>query len=173
MRPLFIYGSLMDRELLALVIGRATDGLRIEVATIYDFIRRRALNESFPILVPHPGGRVDGVVVTDLTAADVDRLRFYEATDYEGSDYALATLPVECRGEFLAAQVFLPTAQLSADEMIWDFDAWAAVERPLFIEMIQERMSRYGSISAAKNNALWPQMKADIERRFHACRTDA
>jgi hypothetical protein len=37
MQPFFLYGSLMDRELLALV-GRAPDGLRI-----HDFVRRRAL----------------------------------------------------------------------------------------------------------------------------------
>jgi Gamma-glutamyl cyclotransferase, AIG2-like len=60
------YGSLMDRELLALVIGRATDELRVKAATIHDFVRRRALNESFPVLVPHPGGRVEGVLVRDL-----------------------------------------------------------------------------------------------------------
>src|SRR5262245_17440033 len=109
MQLFFFYGVLMDRELLALVIGRATDGLRIEVATVHDFIQRRALNESFPILVTHPGGRVEGVLVTDLTAADVDRLKFYEGSDYEGSEYVLAALQVECRGELRAAQVFLPT----------------------------------------------------------------
>src|SRR5262245_6455403 len=140
MQPFFIYGSLMDRELLALVIGRATDRLRMEAATIHDFVRRRVLNESFPILVPHPGGRVEGVLVTDLTVADVARLQFYEASDYEGSDYILEVLPVECRGERLAVQVFLPTARLAADETIWDFDTWAAtVERPLFMAMVEER----------------------------------
>jgi len=173
MQPFFFYGVLMDRELLALVIGRATDGLGIEVATVHDFIQRRALNESFPILVSHPGGRAEGVLVTDLTAADVDRLKFYEASDYEGSDYALAALPVECRGEFLAAQIFMPTAHIAADEMVWDFDTWAAVDRPLFMATVQERMSRYGRISAAENNALWPQMKAEVERRFYASRGDA
>jgi hypothetical protein len=32
----FFYGSLMDRELLALVIGRTGDELRMEAATIHD-----------------------------------------------------------------------------------------------------------------------------------------
>ena len=92
---LFFYGSLMDRELLALVIGRATDGLSIEAATLHGFDRRRVRDESFPILVPHTGGRVEGVLVTDLTAADIARLQFYEGSDYEGSEYALAALQVE------------------------------------------------------------------------------
>ena len=163
---LFIYGSLMDRELLALVIGRATDELRMEAATVHDFVCRRALNESFPILVPHPGGRVEGILVTDLTVADIARLKFYEAADCENAEYELTALPVECRGEQLPAQTFLPTALIAADETVWDFDTWAAAERPLFMAMIEERMSRYGSITTAENNALWPQMKAEVERRF-------
>jgi hypothetical protein len=79
----------MDRELLALVMGRAADGLRIEAATVPDFVRRRALNESFPILMPQPGGRVEGALVTGLTVTDFDRLKFYEASDYEGSEYVI------------------------------------------------------------------------------------
>jgi hypothetical protein len=93
----FFHGSLMDRELLALVIGRAIDDLRMEAATIHEFVCRRAL---------------------------------------------------------------------AADETVWDFDTWAAAERPLFMEMVQERMLRYGSITAAENDALWPQVKAEVERRF-------
>lgn len=162
----FFYGSLMDRELLALVIGRAANELCMEAATIHDFVPRRALNESFPILVPHPGGRVEGALVTGLTAADIARLRFYEASDYDGSEYALTVLAVECRGELLQAQVFLPTVNIEADETVWDFDTWAAAERALFIALVEERMSRYGSLTAAENNALWPQMKARVHARF-------
>jgi hypothetical protein len=159
----FFYGSLMDRELLALVIGRTTDELRMEAATIHDFVCRRALNESFPILVSHRGGRVEGILVMGLTPADIARLKFYEA---EGSEYVLTELQVECRGELLPAQVFLPTVNIAADETGWDLDTWAAAERPIFMALVEERMSRYGSITAAENDALWPQVKADVERRF-------
>ncbi len=172
-QPLFIYGSLMDPELLALVIGRATDGFRFEAASVHGFIRLRARNESFPILVPHAGGRVEGVLVFNLTAADVARLQFYEGLGYEGSWYSLEVLPVECRGEVLSAQVYLPTAHLTADDAVWDFDAWAAAERDLFIAMVHEKMSQYGRMSAAESDALWPQLKAEVERRFHARRGDA
>src|SRR5262245_18899000 len=129
MQRFFLYGSLMDPELLALVIGLATEGLGFEVATVHGFIGRRALNESFPMLVPRAGGKVEGMLVFDLTSADVARLRFFEGSDYEGSWYALEAVPVECRGgEVLTAQVFLPTAHIAADQMLWDFEAWAAVE---------------------------------------------
>jgi hypothetical protein len=51
---------------------------------------------------------------------------------------------------------------IAVDETIWDFDTWAAAERPLFMAMVEERISRYGSISTAENHALWPQMKAEV-----------
>jgi hypothetical protein len=154
---IFFFGSLMDRELLALVI----EELRIEAATIHGFARRRARDESFPMLVPHPGGRVEGVLVTELTEADIARIQFFE-----GSDYALAGLAVECLGERLAAQVFLPTARLAAEETAWDFDAWAAAERALCVALAEELMSHYGRLTIAEIDALWPEMKARAQRRF-------
>ena len=66
--------------------------------------------------MPEPGGRVEGALVTNLTPPDIDRLKFYEASDYEGSDYALTAMVVECRGELLQAQVFLPTENIAAEE---------------------------------------------------------
>jgi hypothetical protein len=43
----FFFGSLMDRELLVLVIGRAIEDLGIEAAVIHGFARRRpAMNPS-------------------------------------------------------------------------------------------------------------------------------
>jgi hypothetical protein len=157
----FFFGSLMDRELLALVIGRAIEDLGVAAAVIHGFARRRARDESFPVLVPHPGGRAEGVLVTDLTAADIARIQFFE-----GSDYALAALRVECRGERLAAQVFLPTARLAAEETAWDFDSWVAAERALCVALAEELMSHYGSLSIAEIDALWPEMKARAQKRF-------
>jgi hypothetical protein len=157
----FFFGSLMDRELLALVIGRAIEDLGIEAATIHGFARRRARDESFPVLVPHPGGRVEGVLVMDLTEADIARIQFFE-----GLDYALAALAVECRGERMAAQVFLPTARLAAEETAWNFDAWAAAERAFCVALAEELMSHYGSRTIAEIDALWPEMKARAHKRF-------
>jgi hypothetical protein len=135
----FFYGSLRDRQVLAIVIGRAIDGLRIEAATIHGFARRRVRDKSFPILVPLSGGRAEGVLVTNLTQTDIARLQFFE-----GQQYVLVALPVECGGKQLSAQVFLPTDRLQAEETPWDFDSWVESERDLFRAMAEKRMSQYG-----------------------------
>ena len=157
----FFFGTLMDRQVLAIVIGRAVDDLRIEAATIHGFACRRVRDESFPILVPLSGGRVEGVLVTNLTQPDIARLQFYE-----GYEYVLVALPVECGGKQLSAEVLLPTDRLEAEETPWDFDSWVESERDLFLAMAEERMSQYGSISISENDALWPQKKARVLARF-------
>lgn len=158
---LFFFGSLMDMELLALVTGRAVDDLEVAGAALHGFVRRRARGESFPIVVPHPGGRVAGALVTGLTAADVDRIQYFE-----GSDYALQCFGVELSDERVEALVFVPTARLEPEAAEWDFDSWSRQERAMCIALAEELMSHHGRLGAAEIDALWPEMKARVARRF-------
>ena len=158
---LFFFGSLMDLELLALVIGRRLDDLSTAEAALHGFERRRAVGESFPVIVPHPGGRVVGLLVDGLTAADLDRIQFFE-----GSDYALHPFTVGCGEERIDVQVFLPTARLEAEPSAWDFAAWAETERTMCFALAEELMSHYGGRSIAEIDVLWPEMKEQAEQRF-------
>jgi Gamma-glutamyl cyclotransferase, AIG2-like len=158
---LFFFGSLMDADLLALVTGRAATDFSTALAVLHGFERRRAIGESFPIIVPHPGGRVDGVLVQDLTDADLARVQFFE-----GSDYALHPFTVDCAGERVEVQVFLPTARLEAEEATWDFEAWVETERAMCFALAEELMSHYGGLSIAEIDVLWPEMKTRARRRF-------
>jgi hypothetical protein len=165
---LFFFGSLMDMELLALVTGRPVNRLSVAAAVLHGFERRRAIGESFPIIVPHPGGRVEGVVVGGLAEADLDRILFFE-----GVDYALRRFTVECAGERVEAGVFLPTARLMAEDAAWDVAAWAETERAMCFALAEELMSHYGALDVAGIEALWPAMKARAFRRFRRARREA
>jgi hypothetical protein len=158
---LFFFGSLMDLELLALVIGRPVDGLATAAAVLHGFARRRAVGESFPVIVPHPGGWVDGLLVDGLTAADLDRIQFFE-----GSDYALHPFVVECAEERIDVHVFLPTVRLEAEPSAWDLAAWVETERAMCFALAEALMAHYGGLGIAEIDVLWPEMKAEAERRF-------
>jgi len=158
---LFFFGSLMDLELLVLVAGRPVDRLSTAAAVLHGFERRRAVGESFPLIVPHPGGRVDGMLVEGLTETDIDRIQFFE-----GSDYALHPFAVECAAERIDVHVFLPTARLEPEEAAWDFGAWIETERAMCIALAEELMSHYGGRSIAEIDVLWPEMKTVALRRF-------
>lgn len=158
---MFFFGSLMDRDLLALVIGRAIDDLTVTEATLLGFERRRARDESFPIIVPHPGGRVDGVLVDGLGAADLDRIQFYES-----DDYALQAFKIDTAAGRAEAQVFLPTETLEDEGVVWDFESWLEEEKPMCLILAEELMSHYGTLTPAQYEVLWPEMKERARERF-------
>jgi hypothetical protein len=122
-----------------------------------------------------------GPVISVKSQSDYEKA-VVQAVEYCDKNYGyVAHTPQEWEGtpkdihfvcEPWAAHVFLPTEHIAADEMVWNFDTWAVAERPLFLAMVKERMSRYGTISAAENHALWPQMKTEVERRFRRRRGD-
>lgn len=162
---LFFFGSLMDTDLLELVIGREADNIEVANAALRGFVRRRARGESFPIVVPYPGGRVDGLLVAGLTVTDIDRIQYFE-----GSDYRLQTFAVELADERLEALVFVPTAQLDPEPTEWDFDGWVREERAMCFALADELMSHYGRLSAAEIDELWPVMKERTAKRFRRTR---
>ncbi|MEQ1868280.1 MAG: gamma-glutamylcyclotransferase family protein, partial [Micropepsaceae bacterium] len=78
----FFYGSLMDRELLEAVIGRDASNLQFAPGWLKGYVADTAERYSFPTLVEHRTGRVDGIVVKGLTAADIGRIAYFDDEDY-------------------------------------------------------------------------------------------
>jgi len=157
----FFFGSLMDTDLVRLVLDRAIEDLLFTSAELLGYERRRAKNESFPIIVPTPGGRVEGVLVEGLTAADVERIRWYES-----DDYALRPCLVGIEERRHEAHVFLATETLEPEATAWDFDHWVGTEKPMCIALETEIMAQYGQISPPELVRRWPEMKARATARF-------
>jgi Gamma-glutamyl cyclotransferase, AIG2-like len=157
----FFFGSLIDTDLVRLVLDREIDDLVFTAAELLGYERRRAKNESFPIIVPTPGGRVEGQLVEGLTAADVERIRWYES-----DDYALHPCLVGIEERRHEAHVFLATETLEPEDAHWDFDHWAKTEKPMCIALATEIMAQYGQISAEELVRRWPEMKARAMARF-------
>jgi hypothetical protein len=159
---IFFFGSLMDRDFLGLVLGREVDGLVLEPAVLRGFQRRRAKGETFPILVPHVDGRVDGVVVEGFAPEDVARLSYYETTDY-----ALHPFPVETAEHRREAHVFLATEKLEAEDHDWHYEHWRVTEKPLGLLLAAELMAHYErGTPMGEVDRLWPGIKAACEARL-------
>lgn len=80
MERLFVYGSLRDPEVQQRVFGRVVPG----TPDVLDGYERRWLHLSdgvFPILVPAPGGSVEGRVL-DVTPGELALMDAYESDDY-------------------------------------------------------------------------------------------
>jgi ADP-ribose pyrophosphatase len=76
MTALFLQGHLLSPALRLAVLGTPTD---MQAARLDGFAQGALPGARWPVLVPHAGGRVDGAILTGLSAADLQRLDHHEA----------------------------------------------------------------------------------------------
>ncbi len=117
----FFYGTLMDPDVLAAVIGRRMLPGRMKPATLAGFRRVGLKGTPYPAIVPGAAAEtVAGVVVAELAAADVRNLK-----RFEGAAYGIETMSVSLDdGGSKSASVFVPMKGMATTDREWDFEAW-------------------------------------------------
>ncbi len=163
MKPLFFYGTLRDPAMLEAVLGRAVDPGALEPAAAEDHVARRLVDEDYPMLVPAPGRRAEGVLLAGATEADIDRIAFFEE-----AEYALAPITVATARGPAEALCFRGTDKPKAATAEWDFDAWWQHHRPAALEATREYMDHFGRMSAAELDAVWPGIRNRAHQRVRA-----
>jgi DNA-3-methyladenine glycosylase I len=127
MAHLFAYGSLMCDAIMARVAG----ALPARSAGVLENFRRHPVQgELYPAIVPHPGGRVPGVVYHDLGAEGWQRL-----DRFEGPQYTRRRVRVRLEsGERLEAQTYVAKAPLRRrlEPGDWDYARFLVEGRPAF-----------------------------------------
>lgn len=158
----FAFGSLMDRELMALVLDRDVSGVTMTEATIRGYVRRRVAGEYYPALVPQPDGIVVGRLVEGLSPDDIDRIHFYE-----GDVYDLAPVhAVTADGRRFTAHVFLDGGDLRVSRQGWDFQSWLRHEKDEAMALTRALMRHYGRISLREVEGMWNQIKDQAESLY-------
>ena len=116
----FFYGTLMDDGVLAAVIGRPVSDVGRQDAFVEGYRRVYRLGASYPILVPMPDGRIDGVLASGLRPTDTDRL-----IAFEGDDYDLVDVPVQAaRRGSMRAMMFMAKPSVAGSSEEWTFAEW-------------------------------------------------
>lgn len=151
----FFYGSLTDPDVLGVVLGRRPE---LASASLEGWRRLRVAGESYPLIVPAAGERVDGSVA-DMRPADARRLAWYEGDDYlqAGQTVRLAT------GGTARARLFLPKPELAHANEAWDAAAWARTEKPALLEAARRWMA-FEARQPANLDAAWRAAKAPAPR---------
>ncbi len=136
----FFYGTLIDRDVMALVIGRRLPPQAFEAASISGFSRRRASGASFPVLVRDPKGRVPGVVVRGFSARDVAQL-----SAYEGKGYRIVPRSVWQAGRQITVSVFKSLAdrdtRLVPSREPWDLELWQRDHKRAYVARVKTRFN--------------------------------
>ena len=152
--PLFVYGSMRDADVRALVLGSDRPRVRTEPAWMPGATAARVPGESYPYLVPIEGACAPGEVLYGLGETCLDRIRFFE-----GDEYALVECDVEhASGERVAAMHFGGVAIVQAPVVAWSLEQWQASEKARFLSMAGEYMAGWRRGSRAEAEALWQRM---------------
>jgi len=160
----FFFGTLMDREVLELVIGRPIEDAAIRPAHLDGYRLLRAADDPYPALVPAPGARVSGIVVSGLDAAAVARLEWFEGTEYRSR-------PVEVTfadGTRATALIQSPTETLDVGEADWTLDDWAREEKPLLLALTRAHMALMGRVDIEEAIRRWDALREDLEAKARA-----
>jgi Gamma-glutamyl cyclotransferase, AIG2-like len=133
----FFYGTLLDADVTALVLGRRLPPSAFVPASLPGHARRRAKGVSYPVLVRDPAGEVPGAVVGGLSARDVARL-----SAYEGPRYRIAPLKVRVAGTLTTVSVFESLEnRFQPVDGSWDLALWQRRDKRLFVGRLRRAFS--------------------------------
>ena len=114
----FFYGTLLDAEVRALVLGRARPALT--PARLDGYRRVCVRGRPYPIVIPDPGGSVAG-----LLAWPVDRRGAARLDRFEGGEYLKVERPVAlAAGRRVTALVYVARSPAVASARPWSLEAW-------------------------------------------------
>jgi hypothetical protein len=133
----FFYGTLLDLDVTALVLGRRLPPAAFVPASLPGHARRRVKGASYPIVVRDPRGEVPGAIVGGLSARDVARL-----AAYEGPRYRIAPLKVRVAGALTTVSVFEPLEnRFQPTSGSWDLTLWQRRDKRAFIARVGRAFS--------------------------------
>jgi hypothetical protein len=133
----FFYGTLLDRDVTALVLGRRLPPAAFTPAVLPGHARRRVEGVSYPIVVRDPASRVAGAIVGGLSARDVGRL-----AAYEGPRYRIAPLKVQTAGRLSIVSVFAPVEErFQPTRGSWELVSWQRGHKRAFLARLRPALS--------------------------------
>lgn len=156
MQSLFFYGTLCHVPLLETVLGRDATQIDMIAARLPDHCVTWVKDEAFPMIAAQEGAVAEGLLVSNLSDADIARLRFYEG----GFEYDLARVDVETSRGRVPARVFFPEPGLWTPGAAWDLSGWLSRWGATSLNTAQEVMSQFGLRTAAQMAHLLPFLRA-------------
>jgi hypothetical protein len=134
----FFYGTLIDPDVRALVLGRHAPRI-VEPAGLRGWRCVPVPARTYPMLVPDPEAHLSGVLVRGLNAKARERLQ-----NYEDALYDLIEVDVEVgrRGKKRPALVFVAKpGRTASGRRLWDFTDWQRRHKRRFLQRLKRRLA--------------------------------
>lgn len=155
--PLFLYGTMLDMEILELVLGRSVSANELMAARLEGFRRVKVPDESYPVLAAANGSEIGGAVISMLSESDWDRIIFFENVEYEHRECVIELDDgTELIAVFYSDGVMIPGAD---DE--WTLEWWQEVHKPHLMPAIREYMALFGKATMDEADAVWATLTGE------------
>lgn len=135
---LFFYGTLLDCDVQVAVLGRALAADELTPAVLRHFRRVYIAGRCYPMVLPHRGGLVEGMIAERLSPDDLARIARYEGADYRLERHRVFTLNTgqpSPSAQPMVRAVWLyrshPAARSSGRE--WQLGDWQASEKFVYL----------------------------------------
>lgn len=128
MPTFFFYGTLIDPDVRAAVLGKLTENETVVRAELPDWRRVGLRGRSYPVIVPASGATVEGVAASFApgAAARVTGL----LTSFEGTEYRMASVTL-LSGQ--TASVFVGSRHCHPTGREWSFSNWERRHKRAFL----------------------------------------
>ena len=127
MTNIFLYGTLCDRELLEICLGRSLNNLNLVSAELENHSVFWVKNKNFPVIKFNRGSFAKGLAVLDIADHELKRLDFYEG----GFNYELIKSDIVLKNKYfiskknkLEAYVYFNNDDKIEIGKDWDLDEW-------------------------------------------------
>lgn len=153
----FFFGTLMDRDVLELVLGRSVSQDAFAAATLDGFRRVRVRKDTFPMLVADPDATVDGIVYRTCSDEEDARILFFEDFDYG----LLPCRPRTAEGTVDAMFCGIDTAMEPSDEP-WELETWADRYKIGFLRLSAIYMDCFGRMTPEEAEPIWEEGRQEL-----------
>ncbi|NIR31254.1 MAG: gamma-glutamylcyclotransferase [Gammaproteobacteria bacterium] len=160
-KPLFVYGTMLDRDVAEIVLGRVLDPARVCRAWLDGYRVVRIRDDTYPMLIEAPGEHVAGAVIHDLDRTALDRVRFFESYEY---DFVECTVRIPDHGYRRAAR-FGAAHEPPQQPEPWSLEWWRATHKDRFLRYVRDFMAFYGCGTLDEAEARWLELEREDERR--------
>ena len=127
MTNVFLYGTLCDRELLEVCLGRSLDKVKLVNAELENHSVFWVKNKNFPVIKFNRGSFAKGLAVLDIEDHELERLDFYESGfNYKliKSDILLKNNNFSSKENKLGAYVYFNNDDKLEIGNDWDLNDW-------------------------------------------------
>ncbi|CAH2044984.1 unnamed protein product [Thlaspi arvense] len=125
----FVYGSILEPAVAAVILDRSADTVP---ALLHGYHRYKLKDRSYPCIVPFESGKVNGLVITGVTDAELNNFDVIEGIYYERVTVEVVRTD---NSEKMKVETYV---WINKDDPTmygeWDFEEWRVIHADKFVE---------------------------------------